>query len=126
MFNWIGADTEKRKNGTWVEHDGNKFLIASPSSLEAQRWIEKETDKLEKDDDGNIKGSDSFELGMRAIVALKLLDWDVSYDGNEIEYTPDNAFNALVNDPEFLKWVNDQSADIGNYRKEKRAKKSKK
>ncbi len=126
-FSCFTSDFQKKKDGVWVEEGGHRFLIGSPNHLEVTKCSERHTAKaLAKTKRKELKASEHVATSVQVIVDLKLLDWDVEVNGQKVEYSKEAAFNALINDSEFLRFVNDKSNDITLYEKEKRDKKVKK
>lgn len=121
-FNWIDSDSNKRKQGVWVEKDGNKFRIGSPSTLQATQCLEKYVKmKQGKKKDYQLKPSEQYECTVLTVSDLKLLDWKVTdSNGEDVPYTKANAKNALINDSDFLSWINEQSADHELFDRDKR------
>jgi len=127
-FNFIDSDINKKTQGVWVKKDGNRFLIGAPSTLKATECLEKHVKKVQgKRKDYKLKASEQYECTVMTVVDLKLLGWEVTdRNGDEIKYSASNAKNALINDSEFLEWVNEQSADHELFDKDKREKSVKK
>lgn len=128
-FNFIDSDAEKLKKGVWVEHESNRFLIASPNEIDVTKKYEGYVDLIveKKGDKHKLRSSENLICTVRMCAELILLDWDVTdSNGDKIKYSKKNAQNALINDSDFLGWVIEQSKNNDNYKKEKRAKDVKK
>jgi len=127
-FSFKDTDFDKKTQGVWVEAHGDKYRIGSPSTIEATKCLEKHVKAVQgKRKDYQLKASQQYECTVMTVVELKLLDWDVTdANGDAVKYTPSNAKRALINDPEFLAWVNEQSSNHELFDKDKREKDVKK
>lgn len=129
-FNWIKQDEVKRKEGVWDDHEAGRFKIASPNQFEINQAVEKFTLEVQKQNEKakdkqaayKPKPSELYMISMKVIAETKLLDWEIE----GIEYSFDNAVNALLNDSEFVKYVSEKSAENGSYLKESKEKPAKK
>jgi len=121
-FNFIDADLDKKTQGVWVEHEGNKFRIGAPSTVQTTECLEKHVKTVEgKRKNYKLKASEQYTCTVKTVVDLKLLDWDVTdSNGDTVEYSAVNAERALTSDPEFLAWVNEKSSDHTLFDKDKR------
>lgn len=120
MFNINSIDTEKLTEGTWHNFLGGEFKIASINNFAfarayaaLQRPFQRQIDK------GTLDPAVAQELLCRAISKHILLDWKGVGDGEtEIPYSPETAYNALMNNPELRSFVQEVAIDVGNFRAE--------
>jgi hypothetical protein len=120
MFNLSSIATDKLTEGAWIDFAGGRFKIASINNFAfarayaaAQRPFQRQIDK------GTLDPAVSQELLCRAMSKHILLDWEnVGDNGSAVPYSPETAFNALMNNPELRSFVQEVAIDIGNFRAE--------
>ena len=135
-FKFINQDSDKAKNGIWWEHEQGRFLIGSPVAEDSLIFLESRTTALQKKNlkfrDGKpveyqIKKSEEVSIAVDLTLEFVLLDWEIKDSrGDEVKFTKKFAKSALINDPEFNKFVNECALDAAKYDKSKSEAKVKK
>lgn len=101
-------DSDKKKDGVWVDYEGASFRIASSSNpryvnalVSNQRPFKRQIDK------GTIKPEDSLFIVCKSIAQGILVDWKNvgTTDGKDVPYSVEAAIEALVNIPSFREFV---------------------
>ena len=133
----FGVDAKREIEGTWVNYSGDtEFLIARSrnknfSRMFARKWAKnkallegvKPTDTDAKLDVADAKAD---QIMVECYAETILLGWKgVNYEGKTLEYSTANAATLLA-DKEFRKYIEEQSADIGNFKSAEAAEDGKK
>lgn len=123
----FGVDAKREIEGAWVNYSGEtSFLIARArnknfSRMFARKWAKNKTllDGVKPTDtDAKLDVADAKadEIMVSCYAETILLGWKgVSYDGKILEYSTENAV-TLLTDKEFRKYIEEQAADISNYK----------
>ena len=135
-FKFINQDSDKAKNGIWWEHEQGRFLIGSPTAEDVTIFIESRTTALQKKNlkfrdgkpvDYQLKQSELVAIAIDATLEFALFDWKIKdSNGDDVKFTKKFAKSALINDPEFNKYVNECAMNAAQYDKDKSEAKVKK
>ena len=122
------VDKSKQQEGVWEEFEGSEFLIAyaqNPTFLREKERLERPFKRqIERN---KLSGEEHKRILCKALAAGVLLDWRGVTDGTkEIEYDQEIAAQELQDNPEFLDFVVNVSADVANYKREEVERKAKK
>jgi hypothetical protein len=107
------------EEGTWTDYEGSKFKIAYAGSIKFARV----KDQIEKPhrrmiEKGAVDPADQKKWLIQALAKAILLDWkDVhDEDGQEVQYSVNNAIQAMTNSEEFRDFVMTFSMELANFR----------
>ena len=119
----IDAFDEKKQDGTWIDYDGSRFLVAwsgNPKYIAADKRIKRVNRVSEQKAYDKISDDKKKEILCEALSEGVLLGWEdvILSDGSDFPYTQDNAKKALLMNHEFLTWVLENAVENDNYRKE--------
>jgi hypothetical protein len=122
------VDKAKQQDGVWEEFEGSEFLIAyaqNPTFLKEKERLERPYKRqIERN---KMNGDEQKRILCKALAHGVLLDWRGVTDGKvEIAYDTEIAAQELQDNPEFLEFVVNVSADVANYKREEVERKAKK
>jgi len=115
----IDADLSSLESGVWEEYQGSKFLIAHISNSKFQRALSRyQLPHRRKIADGTLDPEKNKEIVARAMSEGVLLGWENVVDSNkqEVKYTPQLAYSALMRDPEFRDFVSEFAMAMSNFK----------
>lgn len=115
----IDADLSALDAGVWEEYQGSKFLIAHISNSKFQRALARyQLPHRRKIADGTIDPDKNKEIVARAMSEGVLLGWSNVIDAvkQEVKYTPQLAYAALMRDPEFRDFVSEFAMAMSNFK----------
>lgn len=113
-------DESKEIEGAQVKYHGVTLKIARAQS----DGFVKEFKRLTRDVDFDTVDFGSNEIAeatMKAMAKHVLVGWSgIVIDGNEIEYSEENAYNLLKNDKDAREFISAYSQKVSNYFEEKK------
>lgn len=117
----IDAKHDKITSGAWVEFGGSKFLICHSSNMKFQRIFARlqapHRSKIEK---GTLDPAISKEIVCKSFSQALILDWSevVDSEGNVVAFSPDLAYQALMNNPDLVEYVQEVSNNLAYFKAE--------
>jgi hypothetical protein len=120
MFQY-DTDIRTIDEGVWVPFDGSSFRIAHISNVKFQRSVARlQQPHRKKIEAGTMDPGQSKELACRALSEAVLLDWKdvINAAGEQVPYTPEHGFEALMKNPEFRDFVSDVAQNAARFREE--------
>lgn len=120
MFN-IDNKLSLIETGSWGEFQGSKFLITHISNLRFQRTLARLQQPYKKRiEQGTLDPATSKDVMCKAMSESLISDWQnvVDRTGEKVPYSPEAAYRALVNDPEFRDFVTEFAVNLQNFRDE--------
>lgn len=133
----FGVDAKRELDGTWVNYSGDtEFLIARSRNKNFSRMFARKYAKNKALLDGvkptdtdaklDIADARADQIMIECYADTILLGWkNVDFGGKSLEYSTANAV-MLLSDKEFRKYIEEQSADIGNFKSAEAAEDEKK
>ena len=117
-------DHNREDNGTWTIYRGVQLLIARASNTRFKAIFRRLTQPYQRElDQGGLSEEKSAEILCESLSDAILLGWKgFVMDGEEVEYSKENAKNLMLNDPDCREFVTNFSNDIENYIREDRDK----
>jgi len=115
----IDADLSSLESGVWEEYQDSKFLIAHISNVKFQRALARyQQPHRRKITEGTLDPEKNKEIVARAMSEAVLLDWKNVVDASkqEVKYTPQLAYQALMRDPEFRDFVSEFAMAMSNFK----------
>lgn len=118
IFNEYATDESLENEGTWVPHNGAKFLIGRVGNRKYSKLLAQEVGKneklLDKKDDAADALSDQIMINVMANSLL--LGWEgVAFKGAPLEYSKANA-ETLLAVKDFRRLVGKWSEDFNLFR----------
>jgi|SRR4249920_1572132 hypothetical protein len=107
------------ETGSWASYAGSEFLIAHLTSIRFQRELATlQQPYRKKIESGSMDPKVSKELLCKAMARGLVLDWKKVVDSsqNEIPFSVEAAYKALMNNPEFREFISDFAANLENFR----------
>ena len=120
----VNAKNDKLSQGTWVEYAGSQFLIAHSSNMKFQRVFARlQAPHRSKIDKGTLDPEMSKNLICKAFSQALILGWKdvIDSEGAPVEFTEDMAYQALMNNPDLLEYVQEVSNNLAYYKDEETA-----
>lgn len=117
----VDAKHSRISQGNWVEFGGSKFLICHSSNLKFQRTFTRlqqpHRSKIEK---GTLDPAVSKEIVCRAFAEALILDWSevIDSEGNDVEFSVESAYQALMNNPDLVEYVQEVANNLAYYKDE--------
>lgn len=117
----VDAKHSKISQGTWVEYGGSKFLVCHSSSLKFQRVFARlqqpHKSKIEK---GSLDPAISKDIVCKAFAEALILDWAdvIDSEGNDVEFTSESAYQALLNNPDLVEFIQEVANNLANFKDE--------
>ena len=110
-------DEKRETEGVERDYYGVKLKIARAQNKQfAQAWRDETKGLHARGKDIDLNSKEAATATKRAMAKAILVGWNNFYiDGKEIEYSEDNAFALLDNDPDVLEFVSSISNDIDEY-----------
>lgn len=117
----VDNSTKKQSEGVWTKYNGSKFKVASTGSTKFQRILNRlQAPHRKKIEKGTLDPKISKEILCEAMAEGLLLDWQdvVDKDGNQVPFTPEIAFKALLNNDDLKDHLSEFAQDLENFRAE--------
>lgn len=116
----VDQSTKKQTEGTWTKFGDSKFKVASSSSTKFQRALNRlQAPYRKKIDKGTLDPKISKDLLCEAMADALIVDWkDVVSAEGPVEYSPEVAKRALMNNDDLREFLLEYSQDIQNFRDE--------
>ena len=117
---YFDADLNTVDTGVWQKFDGSEFLIAHMSNMRFQRALSRlQQPHRRRIETSTLDPQVNKEILCRAMAEGILLDWrgvKSKENQNDVPYTPDNGYRALMGNADFRDFVSFIAMEMANFR----------
>lgn len=117
----IDRSRDKQEKGVWTKYQGSEFKVASSSSTNFQRALNRlQAPYRKKIEKGTLDPKISRQILCQAMAEHLLLDWKDVTDstGGNVEYSSELGERALQNNDDLREYLQEFSLDLENFRQE--------
>lgn len=113
------TDNTKEKEGTWTKYLEVDLKIARSTKPDYVSEIARRMKVFRGNAKKQVDAIDVIDETCKALAAHILVDWkNFVINGEAVEYSKDNAYELLRNDPDCREFVVDFADDLANFYKE--------